>query len=225
VLDEVDKLGADYRGDPSSALLEVLDPAQNHTFRDHYLEVELDLSKVLFIATANMIDTIPAPLLDRMEVIRLDGYTEEEKVAIARHHLVGRQLERAALREDEVTITDGALRAVVGDYTREAGVRSLERELGRLLRWEKSRLSQHLGRMQKRGLVSRDRCDTDQRGAVVTITPRGRDLITAAAPQHAANVRHVFIDQLTKAELKSLIAIGDKVRKRLAALENQTRTE
>jgi DNA-binding MarR family transcriptional regulator len=98
-------------------------------------------------------------------------------------------------------------------------------ELGRLLRWEKSRLSQHLGRMQKRGLVSRDRCVTDQRGAVVTITPRGRDLITAAAPQHVANVRDVFIDQLTKAELKSLIAIGDKVRKRLAALENQARTE
>jgi DNA-binding MarR family transcriptional regulator len=98
-------------------------------------------------------------------------------------------------------------------------------ELGRLLRWEKSRLSQHLGRMQKRGLVSRDRCVTDQRGAVVAITPRGRDLITAAAPQHVANVRDVFIDQLTKAELKSLIAIGDKVRKRLAALENQARTE
>ena len=109
VLDEVDKLGADYRGDPSSALLEVLDPAQNHTFRDHYLEVELDLSKVLFIATANMVDTIPGPLLDRMEVIRLDGYTEEEKVAIARHHLVGRQLERAALGADEVIVTDDAL--------------------------------------------------------------------------------------------------------------------
>jgi ATP-dependent Lon protease len=143
VLDEVDKLGADYRGDPSSALLEVLDPAQNHTFRDHYLEVELDLSKVLFIATANMVDTIPGPLLDRMEIIRLDGYTEEEKVAIARHHLVGRQLERAALLTDEVTVTDDALRAIVGDYTREAGVRSLERELGRLLRKVAAKVASH----------------------------------------------------------------------------------
>ena len=141
VLDEVDKLGADYRGDPSSALLEVLDPAQNHTFRDHYLEVELDLSKVLFIATANMVDTIPGPLLDRLEIIQLDGYTEDEKVAIARHHLFGRQLERAALTKDEVSITDDALRAVVGDYTREAGVRSLERELGRLLRKVASRVA------------------------------------------------------------------------------------
>jgi ATP-dependent Lon protease len=134
VLDEVDKLGADFRGDPSSALLEVLDPAQNHTFRDHYLEVDLDLSRVMFIATANVIDTIPGPLLDRMEVIRLDGYTESEKVSIARHHLVGRQVGRAALRDDEVHITDDALRSIVADYTREAGVRSLERELGRLLR-------------------------------------------------------------------------------------------
>jgi ATP-dependent Lon protease len=141
VLDEVDKLGADYRGDPSSALLEVLDPAQNHTFRDHYLEVELDLSRVLFIATANMIDTIPGPLLDRMEIIRLDGYTEEEKVAIARHHLVARQLDRNALRADEVTVSDDALRAVVADYTREAGVRSLERELGRLLRKVATRIA------------------------------------------------------------------------------------
>jgi ATP-dependent Lon protease len=134
LLDEVDKLGADFRGDPSSALLEVLDPAQNHTFRDHYLEVDLDLSRVLFIATANVIDTIPGPLLDRMEVIRLDGYTEAEKVAIARHHLLGRQLNRAALEASEVEISDEALARIVADYTREAGVRSLERELGRLLR-------------------------------------------------------------------------------------------
>ncbi len=134
VLDEVDKIGTDFRGDPSSALLEVLDPAQNHTFRDHYLEVDLDLSRVLFIATANVSETIPGALLDRMELIRIDGYTESEKVSIAKHHLVGRQLTRAALREDEVQITDEALRAIVADYTREAGVRNLERELGKLLR-------------------------------------------------------------------------------------------
>jgi ATP-dependent Lon protease len=134
MLDEVDKVGADWRGDPSSALLEVLDPAQNHTFRDHYLEGDGDLSEVLFISTANVSETIPGPLLDRMEVIRLDGYTEDEKVAIARDHLLARQEERNGLRSDEVEITDDALRQVVGDYTREAGVRNLERELGKVLR-------------------------------------------------------------------------------------------
>jgi ATP-dependent Lon protease len=134
MLDEVDKVGADWRGDPSSALLEVLDPAQNHSFRDHYLEVDLDLSDVLFIATANVMETIPGPLLDRMEIIRIDGYTEEEKVAIGRDHLLARQLERNGLRPGEIEVTDGAIRVVVGDYTREAGVRSLERELGKLLR-------------------------------------------------------------------------------------------
>ncbi len=134
VLDEVDKLGADWRGDPSSALLEVLDPAQNHTFRDNYLEVDLDLSQVLFLATANLAETIPGPLLDRLEVIHLDGYTEDEKVAIARDHLLARQLERNGLRADDVAVEDDALRRIVVDYTREAGVRNLERELGKLLR-------------------------------------------------------------------------------------------
>jgi ATP-dependent Lon protease len=134
VLDEVDKLGADWRGDPSSALLEVLDPAQNHTFRDHYLEVDLDLSDVLFLATANVAETIPGPLLDRLEVLRLDGYTEDEKVAIARGHLLPRQLERNGLEAGDVDLPDATLRLVVTDYTREAGVRNLERELGKLLR-------------------------------------------------------------------------------------------
>ena len=141
LLDEVDKLGSDLRGDPASALLEVLDPAQNHTFTDHYLEVDLDLSQVLFLATANVAETIPAPLLDRMEVITLDGYVEDEKVEIARGHLLGRQLERAGLRPDEVLLDDDALRVIVRDHTREAGVRSLERTLGRLLRKVATRLA------------------------------------------------------------------------------------
>jgi ATP-dependent Lon protease len=134
MLDEVDKVGADWRGDPSSALLEVLDPAQNHSFRDHYLDVELDLSNVMFIATANVADTIPGPLLDRMEVIRFDGYTSSEKTAIARGYLWPRQLERNGLRPDEVEISDELLGTVASEYTREAGVRQLERELGTLLR-------------------------------------------------------------------------------------------
>ncbi|GAA1651815.1 endopeptidase La [Kribbella alba] len=134
LLDEIDKVGADYRGDPTAALLEVLDPAQNHTFRDHYLEVELDLSDVVFLATANVLDSIPAPLLDRMELVQLDGYTEDEKVIIARDHLLPRQLDRAGLGAEEVTIEDSALRLLAGEYTREAGVRQLERSIARVLR-------------------------------------------------------------------------------------------
>jgi ATP-dependent Lon protease len=134
MLDEVDKVGADWRGDPSSALLEVLDPAQNHSFRDHYLDLELDLSGVMFIATANVADTIPGPLLDRMEVIRFDGYTTSEKVAIARGYLWPRQLERNGLRAEEVEISDELVQTITTEYTREAGVRQLERDLGTLLR-------------------------------------------------------------------------------------------
>ena len=134
LLDEMDKVGSDWRGDPSSALLEVLDPAQNHTFRDHYLESDIDLSDVLFIATANVLETIPAPLLDRTEVIRLDGYTDIEKVAIARDHLLPRQIRGAGLEPEEIVVTEEALTAVVDRYTREAGVRSLERELGKVAR-------------------------------------------------------------------------------------------
>src|SRR5690348_10536652 len=134
LLDEVDKIGADYRGDPAAALLEVLDPAQNHTFRDHYLEVDLDLSDVVFLATANVLDSIPGPLIDRMELVQLDGYTEDEKVAIGRDHLLPRQLSKAGLNAEEITLTDDALRLIAAEYTREAGVRSLERAIARVLR-------------------------------------------------------------------------------------------
>ena len=164
LLDEIDKVGSDYRGDPAAALLEVLDPAQNHTFRDHYLEVELDLSDVVFLATANVLESIPEALLDRMELVRLDGYTEDEKVVIARDHLLPRQLERAGLGADEVVVDESALRSLAGEYTREAGVRSLERAVARILR--KVAAQQELGQQELprtvaagdlRGLIGRPR--------------------------------------------------------------------
>ncbi|MEA2346907.1 MAG: ATP-dependent Lon protease [Thermoleophilaceae bacterium] len=141
LLDEVDKVGADWRGDPSAALLEVLDPAQNHSFRDHYLDVEVDLSDVMFIATANVADTIPGPLLDRMEVISFDGYTTEEKVAIARGYLLPRQIERNGLKPEEIDVPDEVIQAILTEYTREAGVRQLERELGKVVRKAATRIA------------------------------------------------------------------------------------
>ena len=169
LLDEVDKVGADWRGDPSSALLEVLDPAQNHSFRDHYLDLELDLSEVVFIATANVADSIPGPLLDRMEVIRFDGYTTDEKIAIARGYLWPRQRERNGLREDEVSIADVVLETVVSDYTREAGVRQLERELGKLLRKTATRIAVRQGR----GAGGADDRRGARRARPAEVLPRG----------------------------------------------------
>jgi ATP-dependent Lon protease len=134
MIDEIDKMGADYRGDPASAMLEVLDPEQNSTFRDHYLDVPFDLSRVMFICTANDMDRVPGPLRDRMEVITLAGYTAEEKLQIARRYLVPRQIERSGLKRSQVAFSDAGLRAIVADYTREAGVRSLEREIGSVCR-------------------------------------------------------------------------------------------
>ena len=134
MLDEIDKLGSSHQGDPASALLETLDPEQNSQFLDHYLDLRVDLSKVLFVCTANTLDSIPAALLDRMDVIRLSGYIAEEKLAIAKHHLWPRQLERAGLRKSQLRITDKALRQVIDDYAREAGVRTLEKQLAKLVR-------------------------------------------------------------------------------------------
>ena len=155
LLDEIDKVGSDYRGDPSAALLEVLDPAQNHTFRDHYLDLDLDLSDVVFLATANVIENIPSALLDRMELVQIDGYTEDDKVAIARDFLLPRQRERAALTEDEVTVTEDALRKIAADYTREPGVRQFERLLAKALRKATTKLADDPTRADHRRAGSR----------------------------------------------------------------------
>ncbi len=198
LLDEVDKIGSDFRGDPAAALLEVLDPAQNHTFRDHYLDLDLDLSDVLFIATANTLETIPPALLDRMELVTIDGYTEDDKVVIARQHLLQRQLDRAALSADDVVIDDEALRLIAGQYTREAGVRQLERALGKVLRKVATALASGtegpvvIGATQLRDYLGRPRHtpETAERTSVpgvatgLAVTGMGGDVlfIEAAAP-------------------------------------------
>ena len=214
MLDEVDKVGADWRGDPSAALLEVLDPAQNHSFRDHYLDVELDLSEVVFIATANMAETIPAPLLDRMEVVRFDGYTSAEKVAIAKGYLWPRQRDRNGLREDEVAIDDEVLRTVVTEYTREAGVRQLERELGTLLRKTATRIASstveplvQIGVDEVRDALGRQRFfqESAERTAIpgvatgLSVTGAGGDVLFIEAtsmPAHAPKEALVLTGQL-----------------------------
>ena len=197
LLDEVDKVGADYRGDPAAALLEVLDPAQNHTFRDHYLELDLDLSDVLFIATANVVEQIPQALLDRMELVTLDGYTEDDKVAIARDFLLPRQLDRAALTGDEVTISDAALREIAANYTREAGVRQMERFLAKALRKAATRLATGASRVDVdvpdlKELVGRPRFtpDAHERTSVpgvstgLAVTGLGGDVLYIEASSH-----------------------------------------
>jgi ATP-dependent Lon protease len=211
MLDEVDKVGADWRGDPSSALLEVLDPAQNHSFRDHYLDVELDLSEVFFIATGNMIETIPGPLLDRMEVIRFDGYTSDEKVAIARGYLWPRQVERNGLRGDEVSVDDDALELVISEYTREAGVRQLERELGTILRKTATKIASEavetpveLGEAEVRDALGRQKFfrETAERTAVpgvatgLAATATGGDVLFIEATAHKDGDKLVLTGQL-----------------------------
>ncbi|HXV95044.1 MAG TPA: endopeptidase La [Gaiellaceae bacterium] len=211
LLDEVDKLGADWRGDPSAALLEVLDPAQNHTFRDHYLDVELDLSQVVFIATANFAEGIPGPLLDRMEVIPFDGYTVDEKVAIAEGYLWPRQRERNGLREDEVSVAPETIRVVIDEYTREAGVRNLERELGKILRKTATRIASQrveppveidaaavreaLGR-QKFFHESAERTAVPGVATGLAVTGAGGDVLFVEATSHAGNGEVILTGQL-----------------------------
>ena len=211
MLDEIDKVGSDWRGDPSSALLEVLDPAQNNTFRDHYLEVDLDLSEVLFIPTANVWETIPAPLLDRMELIRLDGYTENEKVAIARDHLLRRQVAQAGLNSDEVSVTDAAILAVITDHTREAGVRNLERELGKMTRRVATRIATgeltpplDITPTQVRELLGKPKFDNEvaERTAVpgvatgLAVTGTGGDVLFVEAANAAGDGKLTLTGQL-----------------------------
>jgi ATP-dependent Lon protease len=191
LLDEVDKLGADYRGDPTAALLEVLDPAQNHTFRDHYLEVELDLSDVLFIATANVAELIPEPLLDRMELIRLDGYTEDEKVTIARDHLLPRQLTRAGMSAGEVEFTDDAFRRLATDYTREAGVRNLERSIARVLRKIAAKQAQEASGSEQVITLPADPLADDTGAMLGVAQPAG---VASGSPVGSEDVETVTVD-------------------------------
>ncbi len=213
MIDEIDKMGADWRGDPSSAMLEVLDPEQNATFRDHYLDVPFDLSNVMFITTGNTLDTIPGPLRDRMEVIQLAGYTEEEKLEIAKRYLVPRQIERNGLKKSWVSFTDRALRATIRDYTREAGVRNLEREIGTICRKIAREVAEGNGRRPKRSSISEARARqllgkrrffsetkrrTSQPGVATGLawTPAGGDVLFVEATSFPGKGRLTITGQL-----------------------------
>jgi ATP-dependent Lon protease len=233
MLDEIDKVGNDWRGDPSSALLEVLDPAQNHTFRDHYLEVDLDLSDVLFIPTANIVDTIPGPLMDRMEIVQLDGYTLQEKVSIARDHLVRRQLERNGLDSSEVSFSDEALLAIVEGHTREAGVRGLERQIGKLLRKVATRadggqgampttigtddVRQYLGRPRFQSEVA-ERTDTPGIATGLAVTGIGGDVLFIEAAHMAGDQGLTLTGQLGDVMKESVQIALSYVRSHAASL-------
>jgi ATP-dependent Lon protease len=233
MIDEIDKMGADFRGDPASAMLEVLDPEQNSTFRDHYLDVAFDLSRVMFVTTANTLDTIPGPLQDRMEVIQLAGYTEEEKLQIARRYLVPRQIERNGLTKARIEITDAALKVVISDYTREAGVRNLEREIGTICRKvalqlaegqvkRKVTVSEKKARdlLGKRKFFAETRRRTSQPGVAIGLawTPVGGDVLFVEATAMSGEGRLTITGQLGEVMKESAQAALSHVRAHAAQL-------
>ncbi len=233
VLDEIDKVGSDWRGDPSSALLEVLDPEQNNTFRDHYLDVAFDLSKVMFIATANLLDTIPAPLQDRMEILSLSGYTDEEKLNIARKYLVPKQFKRHALKPDDYDFTDEAILQIIQHYTREAGVRNLEREIANVARKIATRVAEGkevgstIGRDQIREFLGKPRFfyeelseRTSEPGVAIGlgVTPVGGDIMFIEASRMPGRGQLIVTGQLGDVMKESSQAALSFVRSRAADL-------
>ncbi len=240
MLDEIDKVGADWRGDPSSALLEVLDPEQNRDFRDHYLDVSFDLSQVMFITTANLLSPIPEPLRDRMEILELDGYTEEEKVRIAQQYLLPRQLRENALRPGEVTFDDDALRAIIRDYTREAGVRNLERQIGTVCRKVATKVAEASGpegseraslsvQITTDNLVEylgkprfyfegADRCEIPGVATGLVVTPVGGDITFIEATRMRGNKELILTGKLGDVMKESAQAAVSYVRSKAAEL-------
>jgi len=233
MLDEIDKLGmGGFHGDPSSALLEVLDPEQNSTFRDNYLAVPYDLSKVMFIATANVLDTIPGPLRDRMEVIQLPGYTAQEKLQIAKRYLVARQLESAGIRQEQAGITEAALMAIINDYTREAGVRNLEREIGNVVRHVAVRIAE--GKAERMAVDEADlasilgprkfEAEVAMRTAIPGVatglawTPVGGDILFIEATRMPGNGKLILTGQLGDVMKESAQAALSLVKARSAQL-------